>query len=116
MNYIFGPVPSRRLGCSLGIDTIPLKTCNWNCIYCQLGRTRPVIHKRAEYVPSANIQAELHQKLATQPPGTIDWINVFEDAVSSIIQKPVGTRTTIESQNDRDSEESQKCWWISSQG
>ncbi len=32
-NYVFGPVPSRRLGQSLGIDTILLKTCNWNCVY-----------------------------------------------------------------------------------
>ena len=37
MKYVFGPVPSRRLGNSLGIDPIPLKTCNWNCVYCQLG-------------------------------------------------------------------------------
>ena len=51
MKYVFGPVPSRRLGQSLGIDTIPLKTCNWNCVYCQLGRTQPVICKRADYFP-----------------------------------------------------------------
>ena len=48
MKYIFGPVPSRRLGQSLGIDTIPLKTCNWNCIYCQLGRTRPLTNERVK--------------------------------------------------------------------
>jgi len=42
MKYVFGPVPSRRLGQSLGIDIIPLKTCNWNCVYYQLGRTAPV--------------------------------------------------------------------------
>jgi wyosine [tRNA(Phe)-imidazoG37] synthetase (radical SAM superfamily) len=41
MKYVFGFVPSRRLGQSLGIDTIPLKTCNWNCVYCQLGRIIP---------------------------------------------------------------------------
>ena len=37
---VFGPVPSRRLGRSLGIDLVPLKTCTYNCIYCQLGITR----------------------------------------------------------------------------
>ena len=37
--YIFGPVPSRRLGRSLGIDLVPFKTCSYDCIYCQLGRT-----------------------------------------------------------------------------
>ncbi|RJP49497.1 MAG: radical SAM protein, partial [Anaerolineaceae bacterium] len=59
MNYVFGPVPSRRLGQSLGIDTIPLKTCNWNCVYCQLGRTVPLTNERREYIPSADILAEV---------------------------------------------------------
>ncbi|MFW9896103.1 MAG: radical SAM protein, partial [Candidatus Thorarchaeota archaeon] len=35
MKYVYGPVPSRRLGNSLGIDPLPLKTCNYQCIYCQ---------------------------------------------------------------------------------
>jgi wyosine [tRNA(Phe)-imidazoG37] synthetase (radical SAM superfamily) len=39
MKYIYGPVPSRRLGFSLGIDVVPYKTCTLDCIYCQLGRT-----------------------------------------------------------------------------
>jgi wyosine [tRNA(Phe)-imidazoG37] synthetase (radical SAM superfamily) len=37
--YVYGPVPSRRLGMSLGISPIPKKTCNYSCVYCQLGRT-----------------------------------------------------------------------------
>src|SRR6056297_1787579 len=37
--FLYGPVPSRRLGLSLGISPIPKKTCNYSCIYCQLGRT-----------------------------------------------------------------------------
>ncbi|HAR77907.1 MAG TPA: radical SAM protein, partial [Anaerostipes hadrus] len=37
--YVFGPIPSRRLGRSLGISPLPKKTCNYSCIYCQLGRT-----------------------------------------------------------------------------
>ncbi len=41
MQHVYGPVPSRRLGQSLGIDPIPFKTCNGNCVYCQLGRTSP---------------------------------------------------------------------------
>ncbi len=51
MKYVFGPVSSRRLGRSLGIDTVPLKTCNWNCVYCQLGRTRPLSVRRAPHCP-----------------------------------------------------------------
>jgi wyosine [tRNA(Phe)-imidazoG37] synthetase (radical SAM superfamily) len=72
--YIFGPVPSRRLGQSLGIDTIPLKTCNWNCVYCQLGRTMPLTNVRREYVPRQAILAELTQVLAAHQPGDIDWL------------------------------------------
>ncbi len=37
--HVFGPVPSRRLGRSLGVDLVPFKTCSYDCIYCQLGRT-----------------------------------------------------------------------------
>lgn len=74
MKYVFGPVPSRRLGRSLGIDPIPLKTCNWNCVYCQLGRTRPLTNTRREYYRRENILSEVQRALAVQPPGSIDWI------------------------------------------
>jgi wyosine [tRNA(Phe)-imidazoG37] synthetase (radical SAM superfamily) len=74
MNYVFGPVPSRRLGQSLGIDTIPLKTCNWNCIYCQLGRTVPLTNERREYFPCEDILAEVEEALARHLPGEIDWL------------------------------------------
>jgi wyosine [tRNA(Phe)-imidazoG37] synthetase (radical SAM superfamily) len=74
MNYVFGPVPSRRLGQSLGIDTIPLKTCNWNCVYCQLGRTLPVTNERREYIPREEIFAEVKSALESHKPSEIDWI------------------------------------------
>ncbi len=74
MNCVFGPVPSRRLGRSLGIDPIPLKTCNWNCVYCQLGRSVPMINARREYVPRNVIVAQLDQALAAHAANDIDWI------------------------------------------
>ncbi len=74
MKYVFGPVPSRRLGQSLGIDTIPLKTCNWNCVYCQLGRTLPVTNERREYVPAGDILLEAEQALKSRASGEIDWV------------------------------------------
>jgi wyosine [tRNA(Phe)-imidazoG37] synthetase (radical SAM superfamily) len=74
MKYVFGPVPSRRLGQSLGIDTIPLKTCNWNCVYCQLGRTKPLTNKRKDYFPPIEIAAEIHEALQAHQPGEIDWV------------------------------------------
>lgn len=74
MKYVYGPVPSRRLGQSLGIDTIPLKTCNWNCVYCQLGRTMPLIHERKEYFSREDILAEVKATLSSHQPGEIDWL------------------------------------------
>jgi wyosine [tRNA(Phe)-imidazoG37] synthetase (radical SAM superfamily) len=74
MNYVYGPVPSRRLGQSLGIDPIPLKTCNWNCVYCQLGRTRPLNNTRASYFPSTEIVGQVEASLDSHEPGEIDWV------------------------------------------
>jgi wyosine [tRNA(Phe)-imidazoG37] synthetase (radical SAM superfamily) len=72
--YVFGPVPSRRLGQSLGIDTIPLKTCNWNCVYCQLGRSTPLINQRSEYIPATKILSQTKIALAAHSRDEIDWI------------------------------------------
>lgn len=74
MKYVFGPVPSRRLGQSLGIDTIPSKTCNWNCVYCQLGRTVPLTNERREYLPRDEILDDVRQALSTHRPQDIDWL------------------------------------------
>ena len=49
MKYLYGPVPSRRLGNSLGIDPIPSKTCNYQCIYCQLGKTTNFTNTRKNF-------------------------------------------------------------------
>lgn len=74
MKHAFGPVPSRRLGQSLGIDPVPLKTCNWNCVYCQLGRSVPLTNERREYFPREEIIADVAQALAAHQPGEIDWV------------------------------------------
>ncbi len=53
--YTYGPVRSRRLGLSLGLDIVPMKTCSFDCVYCQLGGGhRPLIERR-EYVPSEEV-------------------------------------------------------------
>jgi wyosine [tRNA(Phe)-imidazoG37] synthetase (radical SAM superfamily) len=74
MKHVYGPVPSRRLGQSLGIDPIPFKTCNWNCVYCQLGRTSPLINERRDFFPPDEIMAEVEAALKAHGPGKIDWI------------------------------------------
>ena len=61
--YLFGPVPSRRLGRSLGVDIIPLKTCTQNCIYCQLGKDAPQTAERADYVSISDVLDELSRKI-----------------------------------------------------
>ena len=63
--YVFGPVPSRRLGRSLGIDLVPLKTCTYNCIYCQLGPTTHQTLERRPYVPGKLVIEQLQEKLSS---------------------------------------------------
>ncbi len=59
--FVYGPVPSRRLGYSLGIDIIPFKTCTYDCIYCQLGRTTKQAIRRKQLIPREKILAELRK-------------------------------------------------------
>ncbi len=66
-NYVFGPVPSRRLGRSLGVDLVPLKTCSYDCIYCQLGRTTCKTVERKEWVELDTVVRQLERKLDTGP-------------------------------------------------
>lgn len=62
--YVFGPVPSRRLGRSLGVDLVPHKTCTFDCIYCQVGLTTCKTIERATFVPREAVAAEVASKLA----------------------------------------------------
>lgn len=74
MSIVYGPVPSRRLGQSLGVDPIPFKTCNYNCVYCQLGRTHPLTNRRQDFYAPEAILAEVRAALAAHPPGAIDYV------------------------------------------
>jgi wyosine [tRNA(Phe)-imidazoG37] synthetase (radical SAM superfamily) len=65
--YLFGPVASRRLGRSLGVDLVPLKTCTFDCVYCQLGPASSKTVTRDEYVPAEDVLAELRMKLHDGP-------------------------------------------------
>ena len=70
--YLFGPVPSRRLGVSLGVDLIPFKTCSLDCIYCECGKTSRLTTTRKEYVDPEKVILELNDYLAKSPP--LDYI------------------------------------------
>jgi wyosine [tRNA(Phe)-imidazoG37] synthetase (radical SAM superfamily) len=72
--YLFGPVPSRRFGRSLGVDLTPYKTCTLDCVFCQLGRTLEKTIVRREYVPTAAVLAELEEWL--KAGGRADYITL----------------------------------------
>jgi len=73
MKYVYGPVPSRRLGRSLGIDPLPLKTCNYQCIYCQLGKTTNFTNERRNYYPKDEILVEIEEAIK-QNKDNFDYI------------------------------------------
>ena len=71
--YVYGPVPSRRLGASLGINPVPFKTCSYSCVYCQLGRTRNLTATRQYYFPVKAILDEVKISIERED---IDYITI----------------------------------------
>lgn len=65
--YLFGPVPSRRLGVSLGLDVVPRKTCTLNCVYCQLGPTAHPSVERRRFFDPRDLFTELRERKADLP-------------------------------------------------
>jgi len=63
--YLYGPVPSRRLGFSLGIDILPFKTCSFDCIYCQLGPTPKKTIRKKKYFSADTIMSAIQDSLST---------------------------------------------------
>ena len=78
---VFGPIPSRRLGRSLGINNIPTKHCNYSCIYCQIGLTNRMISRRREFYSPDIIFKEVQNKIEKlQTAGEkIDYITFVPD-------------------------------------
>ncbi|MDI6859045.1 MAG: radical SAM protein [Methanocellales archaeon] len=90
--HIFGPVPSRRLGFSLGVDIIPYKTCSFDCVYCQLGRTTNKTIQRRGYVPKQLIISELKDYLV-EDRDKVDYITFSgsgEPTLNSKIGEMIG--------------------------
>ena len=65
--YLFGPVPSRRLGMSLGIDLVPKKVCSLDCVYCEVGKTTELTLERKEYIKFDKIKEELTHYFISNP-------------------------------------------------
>lgn len=87
VEYIYGPVPSRRLGQSLGISPIPVKTCNYNCIYCQLGKTTNFTNCRQSFFNPQKIIKEL--KLVLEEDFHIDYLT-FVGEGEPTLSKDIG--------------------------
>jgi wyosine [tRNA(Phe)-imidazoG37] synthetase (radical SAM superfamily) len=65
--YLFGPVPSRRLGMSLGIDLVPRKVCSLDCVYCEVGKTTKLTTERKEYILFEKVVEELEHYFSNNP-------------------------------------------------
>ncbi|NLE22547.1 MAG: radical SAM protein [Actinobacteria bacterium] len=102
-HLVYGPVPSRRLGRSLGVDLVPLKTCTYDCVYCQLGRTtRKTVRRQRGADPDA-VVAQVRDRLSSKPdvialagsgePTLHAGIGAVIDGVKAITDVPVAVIT-----------------------
>jgi wyosine [tRNA(Phe)-imidazoG37] synthetase (radical SAM superfamily) len=102
MTYIFGPVPSRRLGLSLGIDLIPPKTCTYDCLYCQVGRTTCLTAEPDMFVPTGDVIEELRDVIEKTHPDTVTLAGSGEptlhseiDRIISLVKDVTDTRVAL---------------------
>ncbi|MBI9055753.1 MAG: radical SAM protein [Bacteroidales bacterium] len=84
--YLFGPVPSRRLGMSLGVDLVPNKICTLDCVYCEVGKTSKLTSDRKEYIECSKVIKELNHYLLNNPsPNCITLTGSEEPTLNSKI-------------------------------
>ena len=84
--YLFGPVPSRRLGMSLGVDLVPRKVCSLDCVYCEVGKTTKLTIERKEYILYDRVINELTHYFKNNPdPDYITFSGSGEPTLNSRI-------------------------------
>ncbi len=84
--YLFGPVPSRRLGMSLGVDLVPRKVCSLDCVYCEVGKTTKLTLERKEYILFNRVIKELSHYFENNPdPDYITFSGSGEPTLNSRI-------------------------------
>ncbi|MDY0280841.1 MAG: radical SAM protein [Salinivirgaceae bacterium] len=84
--YLFGPVPSRRLGMSLGVDLVPKKVCTLDCVYCEVGKTTKLTLDRKEYIKFDKVKEELIHYFNNNPdPDYITFSGSGEPTLNSRI-------------------------------
>lgn len=107
MNKIaFGPIPSRRLGRSLGINNIPPKTCTYSCVYCQVGRTTAMALERRAFFPPGEIYKAARAKVdaARWHGESIDYLTFVPDGEPTLdvnlgreldLLRPLGVKLAV---------------------
>lgn len=93
--YLFGPVPSRRLGMSLGVDLVPKKVCSLDCVYCEVGKTTKLTLERKEYIKVDRVKEDLLNYFSNNPdPDYITFsgsgeptLNIFMDEILQFIKE-----------------------------
>ncbi len=85
--HLYGPVPSRRLGYSLGVDLLPFKTCSLGCVYCQLGRTKKATIRRGQFFSAKQILQEVQEFLKSG--ARVDFIT-FSGSGEPTLNKSIG--------------------------
>jgi len=86
--YIFGPVPSRRLGMSLGVDLVPKKVCSLDCVYCEVGKTTKLTLERKEYIKTDKIKNEIINYFKNNPdPDYITFSGSGEPTLNACIDE-----------------------------
>ncbi len=94
--YLFGPVPSRRLGMSLGVDLVPAKVCSLDCVYCEVGKTTKLTTNRMEYVKFDKVITELQQFMSNSPK--IDYMT-FSGSGEPTLNSRIGDVLSYVKQN-----------------
>jgi len=89
--YVYGPVPSRRLGLSLGIDLTPHKVCDFDCVYCQCGKTTIKTLRRQPYIPGRTILRQI--RAAVRGPCRIDFLT-FSGSGEPTLNSEIGDLIT----------------------
>ena len=102
----FGPVPSRRLGRSLGINNIPPKVCTYSCVYCQVGKTTRMQADRVQFCDPQKIYRDVAQKVekARQKDESVDYLTFVPDGEPTLdvhlgeeieLLKPLGIKIAV---------------------
>jgi wyosine [tRNA(Phe)-imidazoG37] synthetase (radical SAM superfamily) len=79
ISFLYGIVPSRRLGRSLGVSPIPFKICNYSCVYCQLGRTHNMTNERKTFFPPEDIIDEFKNFVKIYDESNFDVVTIVSE-------------------------------------